>query len=88
LITLQSSSQVEPKCNEQATVPVDKEQVLVAKKRDSLPQYDQNAHEGTNVDVKDEEVDGDGDASLPRLCSGGSHPKPQPKLSIREYYCH
>jgi hypothetical protein len=52
---------VELKCSKQATVPVDKEQVLLAKKPNSLTQYSQNI--GTNVDDKDEEVDGDGDAS-------------------------
>ncbi len=76
---------MEPKCSKQATVPVDKEQVLVAKKPDSLPQYSQNI--GTNVDDKDEEVGGDGDAYLPNLHSGATHPKFLPKLSIHEHYC-
>jgi hypothetical protein len=58
--------------------------VLVAKKPDSLPQYSQNI--GTNVDDKDEEVGGDGDAYLPHLHSGATHPKFLPKLSIHEHY--
>jgi hypothetical protein len=70
---------VEPKCSKQANVPVDKEQVLVAKKPDSLPQFRQNV--GTNVDDKDE-----AEASLPHLHSGATHPKPLPKLSIHEHY--
>jgi hypothetical protein len=41
---------------------------------------------GTNVDDKDEEVDGDGDASLPHLHSGATCHKPLPKLSIHEHY--
>ncbi len=75
---------MQSKCSKEATVPANKEQVLVAKKPDSMSQSGQNV--GTIVDDKDEAVDRDGDASLPHLHSGATHPKPPQKLSVRKYY--